>query len=527
MINLIPQNALYKPTNLKDFISQLRRFKKSSIINSGRYLLWEYFRSADFRQKHEKKGQIFQAYGPRIIIIALATANDWRNQSLTPDDFHSFCTSYLHIPNSISDEKFTDDEAQSIYKHLRAATKNPDTIPIEYLDIRAIRFSCSTAFVARGMGIQHQSFNMGVEEFYRDAHILKCLDARSDKEISAIMESKLGFTLLQVLRACWCLYTFGMYANNNGMIVIPNCSFNADLSQKYDVDEKTCAVVASAFSYKETELRASWLEGKVFKEHEYYQPYYPDPLFNKPIIHLDSKRPNENFLIPSPMLFIRGLRHALFSLVVSEAKNKGKMLAAIGDCIEDHIYTALCAIFSKEKTIRLDGAGKHADFFIELDAINIIIEVKTNIAGIVNKSVMKPEHIADMWNRLYYACLQCSASIAAVPKNNKKMTIPVVIVGDHMTAEYIPFHAFAEFSKLYESLKIGPIEYLSWNSLESSLSGTSISKFEESLLKKWSHNKPKNLEEFVSLELDRDRPAHNYEYLNETKQEIFIKDFAN
>lgn len=524
-INIVPQNSPFKPKSLTEFITLLRRGTKMSIVESGRFLLWETFRNADFRKKYETKAQLIQAFGPRIIILGLATANNFRPNKLTIDGFYGLCTTYLQIPTSISDPEFLDNEAQQIYELLKASSTKPNHIPETKLDIKSIRFACSVMSIARGVGIQHQGFNMGVEEFYRDAHILKAADEQTGNEISNTLQRKLGLSLIQVLRSAWCTFTFAAFPNNNGLVDLAVNNFDQEFSETYNVDERTCKTIASIFSYKESLLRPDWLYGEVLKEHDYYQQYYPDPLFNKIAIQLDDNNSDDKFLIPSPLLFIRGFRQAIFTLISSEAANKGLVRKTIGDCIENHIYIALCKIFGQEKVNRLNGTGKHADFFIELNAINLIIEVKTAIGGIADKSVMNPEHMAVMWNRLYNACIQCSASIASIPEANRKLTIPVVIIGDHVTAEFMPFHAFADQAGILKELNIGPIEFHSWNSLEHVFSGTSVAQFERALLKKWKENYPKSIEDISELDLERDTPAHNYEYLNDVRKEIFIKDF--
>jgi hypothetical protein len=247
-INIGPQNSPFKPKSLTEFITLLRRGTKMSIVESGRFLLWETFRNADFRKKYETKAQLIQAFGPRIIILGLATANNFRPNKLTIDGFYGLCTTYLQIPTSISDPEFLDNEAQQIYELLKASST-------------------------------------------------------------------------------------------------------------------------------------------------------------------------------------------------------------------------------------------------------------------------KPNHI------------QCSASIASIPEENRKLTIPVVIIGYHVTAEFMPFHAFADQAGILKELNIGPIEFHSWNSLEHVFSGTSVAQFERALLKKWKEYYPKSIEDISELYLERDTPAHNYEYLDGVRKEIFIRDF--
>ena len=97
----------------------------------------------------------------------------------------------------------------------------------------------------------------------------------------------------------------------------------------------------------------------------------------------------------------------------------------VGNAVEIHIQEALEHIFHSDNVTKLDSEGKHADFLISLDKINIIIEVKSMIGSMSEKTVMRPDQQAKMWNRFYGACQQCAHS-AKETKESGKQTIAMV-----------------------------------------------------------------------------------------------------
>ena len=176
--------------------------------------------------------------------------------------------------------------------------------------------------------------------------------------------------------------------------------------------------------------------------------------------------------------------------------------------------------FKRENVQKLKSKGKHADFLITLEHTDLIIEVKSMIGGMLDKYAMKPKHVAKMWNRFYGACTQCAHSKEEFKKNNKKV-ISIVLIADHITAEYLPFQHFASLSGLFDDLGIEEIEFISWNALEYLFHKTSVTEFERALIKKWSNPEAMSLGSIMSLDVDRDTPAHSYEYLKDVENEIF------
>ena len=183
----------------------------------------------------------------------------------------------------------------------------------------------------------------------------------------------------------------------------------------------------------------------------------PDPLFTHPLIHRDKSGVNNLFLIPSPTLYIRAFRQSLFSALI-KSSDLNSIGDNLGNAIELHIQEALEHIFNADNVQKLEGQGKHADFLISLENIDLIVEVKTMIGGIPDKSVMRPDHIAKMWNRFYGACVQCASS-QTEHRQVGRQTISIILIADHLTAEYLPFQHYASLTGIFDDLGIEAIEF--------------------------------------------------------------------
>lgn len=102
--------------NLEKFIKKLRRYKKNSVIETGLSLLWMIFK--DKNSFPETTKDILVAYGPKIIILALAVSNNCRNEVVDTKIFYELCNDYIGIKESIRDEEILNSEANDIIKIL-------------------------------------------------------------------------------------------------------------------------------------------------------------------------------------------------------------------------------------------------------------------------------------------------------------------------------------------------------------------------------------------------------------------------
>lgn len=500
--------------DIETFVQKLRLYTKSSVIDVGIYLLWASYKNKKKGAGFDAQRQILHAYGPKIVILALATANEYRDKHLTQEGFYNLCSDYLGINDTISDQEFLKNEAEKVIASIKTATKNK--IPERYLGFSHIRTSCTELFVARLAGSQNKTYGTNIHEFSTDYKIISALDEVSSGAVTKGFQEIFSISPLHVMRAGFMLFALGCGDGKNGRISFNKVSCDDAVRRTFQITPEICQYVAVKISYNESDLR-DWYMKEVLGCDPYYQKHFPDPLYRYPIIHRNLRTDTLDFLIPAPALFLRSFRIAIFSrLLEANSSLSGKL----GGVLETHILHVLKHIFGADKVKKIEDNGKKADFHIALGNCDLIIEVKTNIGSYEARSVMSPEHTADVWGRLYGACEQCAASMR-VYRQPSRPIIGLILMADHMTTETIPFHTLAERSGMFDDLGIECIEFLSWNALESTLSRTSVTKFTAGLLEKWKNKGQMQVGDVMSLDFDRDTPAHHYEYLRETDVQIF------
>jgi hypothetical protein len=507
------------PRTLDALVKNLRQYSKSSIVNTGAALMWAAYHHEIDKAQFDRQILVINAYGPKIILLGMATANNQRNKHLTPDGFYAMCHDYLNIRNSISNQIFLESEADQIHKCLKIQKNN--RIPDVFLNIEHIRLSCSTLFLARGVRAQHTSHLTNIQELHLTFRIFSMLDMATEGAATVACRAVFGVEPLHFIRSAFALFALGNEADSNGHINFKIMGWGQEVIDLWGIDKETCRTVAAKIAYDENGLREHWYEKTVLPLHELYQQYAPDPLYTHPLIHLSGREAHTQFLIPSPATFVRNLTNTWFSQLIAHDKTLGIKL---GNVLESHIHQSLEHIFGKGRVTKIPECkgAKSADFHVTLDVCDLIIEMKARLGSDEAQSVMKPEQVADIWNRLNRACTQCAESIQ-IYKRPERPIICIVLAGDHITAEAMPFQSFAERSGLFKNLGIDAIEFLSWNGLEYILSRTSVIKFEQRLVDKWKSGQRMELRDIMSLDFERDTPAHSYEHLKETELQIFSK----
>lgn len=510
MPHIIVQDAKFKPRSFLDFVRYLRRYKKSSLIIVGCRAIWRNFRDGDEQSNY---GTVLQAYGPKIILIALACATEHRNLLADDTSFFELCASYLQLPVPISNPEFNKAEASQFEENLKN-TRMYSALKPEFFASESIFKGWEFTFISRGLGSQHRSFASGLEELYTDFNVLQILDSNTKNGASAIIEKTFGMSSLMFFRTAWGLFSITLPEKSSGYMEIENVTITDDVKERYSITLQNCIQLANEISFASDKLRPDWIDNGIYSEHDLYQSHYPDPLYSYPMIK-DSDSSGQGFLIPSPRLYLRALRQSLFSrLFIDKAVG-----SALGGALEDHIFLALREIFG-DAISRLEGAKKHADFLVQLPNCNIIFELKTNIGGFPARVMMKPKELSEIWDRLFHACQQCAALLEEIRKDSRKTCFCFVLIADAVVSEYRPFHVYADHVGLYKHLGINAIEYTSWGSLEWLLSETSIEEFERGLLKKWDAPDAMNIEGF---DVERGTPSHSYEYFSDVESLMFPK----
>jgi RNase H-fold protein (predicted Holliday junction resolvase) len=479
--------------NIEDFIQKLGEYKKSEVINIATKLLWD-----DKRHKNsEKEKNIISAFAHRILILIMATDNRYRTRNIDSSKFIELCKDYTQIKSTILDENLKNQEAEKILEYLKGK------IPDHYLKFNFIRHRCGDLFISRKIKNQNETSFSRLYKLYRWYHIFSELNDDTVKKI-------FNMSLLDIFRSCFALLCIGKC--NNGHVDFSNLLIDETTKSKLNIDQDTLRLLAYKISYDEEKLRSEWYEKEVLSSDISYQQFHPTPLYKHPIIHRKSSHPFYVFLIPSPDILIKGF----INFITSEISDNYK-LSKMGDILESHIFTSLKSFSGiGDRLKKIDHPGKKADFHIELDECHVIIECKSRVGSYKKLSLMTPKNISEMWGRLYEACKQCSKSANHYRLDNykkRKPIIAIILVGDDLISEGIPFQNFSIESGLLEDLKIDFIDILSWDTLEYCLSKTSVKEYFS-----WMLDEKILMNKIKKTGFKYDEPAHSYEHLRDIEE---------
>lgn len=496
--------------NLLALVTKLRRFKKTSIINTGTHCLWHLYKNPELRRRGSSVPQLINSYAPRIVILAMATANDHRNDSLVAQSLHDLCNDYLGIYDSIGFNDFLDGEAQEI----RAALIGQGSIPEAYLQLEQIRHSCLELSLTRLLRSQHETYLTSMEELVRAYRIFEIWDQSQSGLRSETCRSIFNIGPIHFFRSGFMLFALANDDRRAGHIAFRELTAEDRIINEYQITAETCRLVASRISFNESGLR-SWYQQMLEDIPEFYQKFFPVPLYRYPLIHRDQQEREINFLMPSPAFFVRGFVNSFFSQIFENSDKAG-----FGDAVEEYTYHAMCHIFGAVNVCRIRDTGEHADFIIRHPECDLVVEIKSTLGGYQDQSMMTPEAIQRLWKLLYKASNQCSQSIRQ-HRRAEHPTLGIIFVAEHITAEAMPFLSLAERTGMFNDFDVAGIEILPWNSFEYTLSLTSITNFMITLKRKWFEGQRQSAGDLLTFDVERGDAAHSFEHLSNTYEQLF------
>lgn len=499
-----------KPKNLKEFIDEMSEYSKQSIVSTGTTLMWWLYKNRSTANRTPERSKIIEFYGPKVIILALTNTYIYKSTRANERIFHNLCSDYLALSNKLLDDHVVDSEVRRIMTEL---SDNSD-IPNEYITLEHVRSSYIHIFMSRLLRSQNWGLGVSINTLINSYKVYKALER--EENVANLVRNIYQIDAIDFFRNSYMLFA---YANSRGNAIIDfqHLEVNDDITELLNVNKQTCLLVASKISFDETKLN-SWYQNEVLGELEIYQEYVPHPLHMHPIIHLDRDSEYTKFLLPFPQTFVRSLSNSFFSRILA---NNNDLLSTFGNIIENEILLSLQHIFGEENVNKIEEEGQMvADFHIALPQSDLIVEAKSDLGSFYSQSVMSPSEIVPLWNRLYKATQQCASSMNNLKETDRPI-FGIILIGDHAISEAIPFQIFAKISGVYDDLEIKGIDYLSWETIENTLSTTSISKFEESFVAKWESTDNPSVADILNVEQDKENKAHEYEHLQELKEELF------
>jgi len=495
------QHKLNKSSNLEEFIKYLSTFKKSSVVEKGLKELWE--------KENLANGNFDGEVHSRIILLSLAT--DENNSEGKEPNFEQICEEY----KDINEPKVIAQKLIQEIKKLNNDDEKKVKFPEGFLKEEIIQDALKAVESDKNYYPVTPKSGIFMESLATSRKLISDY-ARDYPEANTVVKNTLNMEPLAFLNSCLALFVWAR--GRIGYISLNDESYDETLAERMNINKETCMLAAHRLSIDEDELKRSWLDSEVLRKLELSeQKFFPNPLAKQPLIHMNKElRAGQLFIMPSPQYFLYAAQNYLF---LTLGKNDEAFNAKFGKIIEKHICEALSNIFGNCEKIPKTKGKKSADFKITLSKSILIIELKTRIAPLAERSIMGYRNIAKMWIELYSTCKQLAGSIKECG-DKQKCIIPIILFYDLFNLQHLSFRIFAERSGLFGELGINFLEIFNWSSFEDILSKTSKEKFEEKLLERAATAdslKIKKMKEDFIPEWDKNNQAHSYKYLEEYK----------
>ena len=271
-----------KTQSFIQFIETLRRYRKSDIVNVGSNLIW-----GIFHEKFtfgEKKSLLISRYGPKIVTLALATANEYRNNKLDDVGFYNLCHRFLDIGDTISDKSFLESESIKILSGLK-----DKKFPSKYLDLEIIKNICEILFISRLSRQQYPAPHNIFYPFCMTYDVLLLLNNCTHGEVKDIFYNIFEVDFLQFIRAMVGIFTIANDNSKSGKILFKGLTCDEAVTKKWGVNIELCEFISSKVSYRESNVKNEWYKENL-EQSELYKKHYPSPLYKFPMIKMDESK---------------------------------------------------------------------------------------------------------------------------------------------------------------------------------------------------------------------------------------------
>ena len=190
---------------------KIRRYKKSTLTEQGIDILWNIYKNPYSFSEEDRN--LLMSYGPRIILIGLATANEHRDKLVIFQDFYSLCCDYLNLKDSIENKQFLENEAKEIVNKLYNVDKKKFKIPAHYIKAEDIKFICEVLFLERIKICQDYRASIGLEKLYFAWEVFSELDKILDGAPTEIIKKSIKIEPLHFMRSAFGLFILALQRN--------------------------------------------------------------------------------------------------------------------------------------------------------------------------------------------------------------------------------------------------------------------------------------------------------------------------
>lgn len=491
----------------KRFLKKLAPYNRKALVGIGTKLLWSKY---NIELIYDRETTLINSYAPSIIILALVTCPTSGGENITESEFIELCNSYLKI----------EDLLQYPYRIMEYSSEIKvalDSLELDstYLTDKNIKEICQYTCLVRSSIIpQHlplKAWNTLITMY----SVFEILDNNTNGEARKLCNASLEMSPEAFIISGMLL--LDPAKKNNGEVILNNISRDKAFEEKYNVSPQSLIKTALKLSLND---QGEEFYKKLTKIPSELQKNFRNILIDFPIINLDNTK-NTHFLVPSPIFFVT---HFFYKIIYSCFINN-KMSAKTGDAFEKYVGIALKEIYHRYNPIKIERVNteERADYLIELNSCDLIIETKLSLTDPKEEIIMGLENLKKTFKALNKASSQCSNTIKIYKSNNKPKVV-IILVAEYLSGQQLPFLRWAKRG-LFKKLGISHIGILSWNIFEYIGQRASIEDMTNAMLSQWDLERNSDERELITLTYNNEPKV--FKYMKDIEDRLLKKNKQN
>ncbi len=500
----------------KRFLKKLALYNRRSLIYIGTKLLWSKYNNSDLIGNEETI--IINAYAPNIVILALVQCPPLGGKNISENEFVELCNSYFRIEDLLQYPYRIMEESNKI-KVAFNSLDTRDKLDAAYLTDKNIKEICEYTCLVRSLIIpQHLSLSIW-NSLLTMYSVFEILDNNTNGEARKLCNTSLEISPEAFIRSSMLLLSNA--TSNKGEIVLSenNPSKDEAFEAKFNVNPQSLVKTALILSLNE---KGEEFYNNLANMPEILCKNFKNILIDFPLINLNNTR-NTNFVVPSPIFFVTQF---FYKIIYSCFTNK-TMNIKTGDVFEEYVGIAFKEIYNSFNVIKLERSDTEeiADYLIELNSCDLIIETKLSITDPKEKIIMGPENLKKIFKTLNKASSQCSNTIKIYDNNKPKVII--ILIAEYLSGQQLPFLIWAK-KGLFKKLGISHIGVLSWNIFERIVQYVSIEDMTNAMLSQWDLENNSDERELMTLtKLAYDNEPKVFKYIKDVEDRLLKKNKQN
>jgi hypothetical protein len=413
--------------DFQTFKNKIRSFQRDELLHLSTVQCWEGWRRED-SSVHKMDSLLFATISPRIFCLTAAVGTNFNRKFPAGYDYLKLVRSYLNVREI--EMKTTYTETIEEYLGLLQQSTVLKNLNLNAKHLELVKIVGSMQRMSRPQLERHSYVDP-----VRGLLIFKEADNIQSGALSERVQTLFNLTSEDFYRSALTIFSLLMdkSGHNSGKVYLDKTFYNEELEIKYGVNLHTLLLCTSRLETNRIQIQ-HWNE-TLSSIDDLLKKNYPIPFYDFPLYRVSDDelpfvtgRKNGDYLYicPSPELFLASLKTILFRYVLSSSDAPKDLNILFGDAFENYLFNhCFPNMFRNYKKIGTSDK-KSADFLIETEKYNLIIESKKSLNNSVGLNLARPCDIVETWERTFLAIRQCAHSAQELHAQNKT-TVAIIV----------------------------------------------------------------------------------------------------